>query len=303
MNHVPSASVVIASNRSWELLEACLAAVVPQASAADAEVIVCRPRGAEAAPTGARRPLVRFVDAPPSSDIPELRGIGLAHVRGTRAALTEDHCLPGPGWLSGLLEALDAGADLAGGPMGNARTRRMVDRGAFFAEYGFFAAGSRGERSALTGANVAYGPRVLPRVAAWMQGGEWEDVVHGRLSRDGATLRFVRDAEVRQNGSYRVGAFVLDRFRHGRDYARVRLREAGDGGRLLRLVTTPLLPPVLLSRVGRRAAPGQAGSFLTALPATALFLTAWAVGEAAGYMRGPADRAAGPKRSTSGERT
>jgi hypothetical protein len=56
---------------------------------------------------------------------------------------------------------------------------------------------------------------------------------------------------------------------------------------------TPLLPVVILTRVARAAAPTRWGAFLKALPVTLAFVTAWSVGEAIGYMRGPAPTAGG----------
>lgn len=288
MTRLAAGSVVVASKRAPELLEACLEAALPQAEEIGVEVVVSRPPGPDSPAFRARWPTVRFVDAPVLADIPELRGIGLGAARGEWAALTEDHCLPGPGWLSGLVAAFQGGADVAGGPMGNARTDRMVDRGAFYAEYGFFAAPDPGGEGPLTAANVAYGPAVLSQVAQWMTDGEWENVVHARLRAQGRESHFVPSALVRQNGTYDLRGFVHDRFQHGRDYARVRLRETRGRGRLVRLLTTPLLPPLLLWRVSRRAAPGEVTPFVTALPATAAFLTAWSVGEAVGYLTGPA---------------
>jgi hypothetical protein len=47
-----------------------------------------------------------------------------------------------------------------------------------------------------------------------------------------------------------------------------------------------LLPPLLVLRVARAAAPGRWLTFLRALPATFAFLTAWSIGEAVGYARG-----------------
>jgi hypothetical protein len=56
---------------------------------------------------------------------------------------------------------------------------------------------------------------------------------------------------------------------------------------------TPLLPVVILSRVARAAAPTRWGAFFKALPVTLAFVTAWSVGEAVGYIRGPARSSGG----------
>jgi hypothetical protein len=118
--------------------------------------------------------------------------------------------------------------------------------------------------------------------------GLWEDVVHQRLVAEGADLVFRPKARVCQNTTYRFGPFCRDRYEHGRDYARVRLRESG-AGRAGRLLTTPFLPPVLLARVAKAASGENPLMFLLAAPVTLSFLAAWAIGEAVGYASGPAE--------------
>jgi hypothetical protein len=176
--------------------------------------------------------------------------------------------------------------------MDNAQPRRALDWGAFFAEYGFFSAltsRADGAMPLITGANVAYSRRVLPDVVAWMCDGGWENVVHDRLRASGATFVFEPAARVGQNLTYALGPFVADRFRHGHDYARVRLAESPGSNRWVRVGATLLLPPLLTWRVARTAigSTGRALAFIRALPFTFVFFGAWAAGEAVGYLRGP----------------
>lgn len=141
----------------------------------------------------------------------------------------------------------------------------------------------------LTGANVAYGPRVRADVARRARAGAWEDVIHAELAREGRTLRFVGAARVLQNDTYHFGAFCRDRYDHAVSYARTRLAENPGTSRALRIASTPLLPGVLTARVGRAALREHPGAFLRALPFTVAFLASWAAGEAVGYLRGPAE--------------
>ena len=174
--------------------------------------------------------------------------------------------------------------------MDNARRSRVVDWAAYFAEYGFFAP-ERPEAKAgaplLTGANIAYKRHVIADVIGWAQEGEWENVAHDRLVAKGSMLRFARTAAIYQNQTYSVASFCVDRYVHGRDYARKRLVEEGPK-RWVLFAASPILPPLLTWRVARASARTRWGTFLRALPATFLFLTAWSVGEAVGYLRGPA---------------
>jgi glycosyltransferase involved in cell wall biosynthesis len=293
---LPTISVVIASHREVALLDACLASIVPQCTRIGAELIVARAGEPDDVAGLARaNPAARFVAAPAGATIPQLRGLGMAEATGDIVALTEDHCIADPHWLEALTRHTGHDADVTGGGMDNAQRERAVDWGAYFSEYGFFAparddapGSAGGGATLLTGANVAYARSVVGEVAAWARQGEWENVAHQRLTARGRVLRFIPDAVIYQNKRYRFGAFCLDRYAHGRDYARTRLAQERSSRRWVLLALSPLLPVVLTFRVARAAANRRWRTFLRALPATAAFLSAWAVGEAVGYALGPA---------------
>lgn len=290
----PSVSVVVASCRERELLEDCLASLIPQSRRLGAEVVVARPADrADLDELRGAHPGVRFLAAPGGSDLPHLRAVGMAATRGDIVALTEDHCVVREGWLSSLVEAYADGGDVVGGTMDNSRRERTVDWAAFFAEYGLFADAAEEPPPAtagppvLTGANVAYARELVDRVVEQARRGEWENVIHDDLADSGRRIRRLREATVSHNRTWGVWEFCRDRFRHGRDYARRRLHDLSGGERWLHLTGTPLLPGLLAVRIGRVAGSRHPVAFLRALPATLLFLAAWSAGEAAGYLRGP----------------
>jgi GT2 family glycosyltransferase len=286
-------SVVVASNRDKALLQACLGSLLGQCQRLNAELLVAR-AGAppDVAAIAKVYPSVRFVTAPAEASIPQLRAIGMAQASGDVVALTEDHCIADENWVESLTQSANSDADVVGGGMENARRSRAVDWAAYFAEYGFFAS-DRPEKAEgtplLTGANIAYKRHIIADVIGWAQDGEWENVAHTRLVAGGSILRFARTAAVYQNQTYSISGFCADRYGHGRDYARKRLVEEPNASRWFLLAVSPLLPALLTWRVARASARGRWGTFLRALPATVLFLTAWSVGEGVGYLRGPAD--------------
>ena len=289
----PTISVVVASNRERALLATCLASLIPQCERASAQLIVARAaEPAEIAALNNATPGVRFLAAPPSASIPQLRGLGMAEATGDIVALTEDHCVADEHWVETMLQNAQDSADVIGGGMGNAQRERTIDWAAYFAEYGFFSntrpARLSGERPLLTGANVAYKRHVVSEVIEWARQGEWENVAHSRLLAQGSAMRFIGSAAVYQNKNYRFGEFCVDRYEHGRDFARKRLVEEPGSSRWMLLCVSPLLPPLLTWRVAQAAGPARWSTFLRALPATFAFLTAWSVGEAIGYLRGPA---------------
>ena len=287
----PAVSVVVASNRDKALLSACLGSLLGQCHRLSAELLVARAGSpSEVASLAKSYPSVRFVASPPDASIPQLRAIGMAKASGDVVALTEDHCIADANWVETLVNSAHGDADVVGGGMDNARRSRAVDWAAYFAEYGFFAPNRPEVHNAtplLTGANVAYKRHVIADVIGWAQEGEWENVAHTRLVARGSMLRFARTAAIFQNQTYSLTAFCVDRYQHGRDYARKRLAEDPNAPRWLLLAATPLLPPLLTWRVARAAARTRLGAFLRALPATFVFLTAWSVGEGVGYLRGP----------------
>lgn len=290
-------SVVVASNRDKALLQACLGSLLGQCQRLGAELLVARAGApAEVSALAKIYPSVRFVTAAVDASIPQLRAIGMAQASGDVVALTEDHCIADENWVEALTQSANGDADVVGGGMENARRSRAVDWAAYFAEYGFFSP-ERPERTGatplLTGANVAYKRHVIADVIGWAQDGEWENVAHTRLVARGSMLRFARTAAIYQNQTYSVTAFCRDRYEHGRDYARKRLIEDPGASRWFLLAASPLLPPLLTWRVARASAHSRWGTFLRALPATMLFLTAWSIGEAVGYLRGPSDGSAG----------
>ncbi len=291
----PDISVVVASFRDRSVLDACLASLVEQCAREGAPLVVARADDARAIDVlAAAHPLVTFVRVPQGSDLPRIRGAALSAATGTLVALTEDHCVADADWVARLRAHAGRGEDVIGGSMDNAQRARALDWGAFFAEYGFFSAQSGraitpGAAILITGANVAYSRRVLGDVASWMCDGAWENVVHDRLRERGAVMVFEPTARVGQNLRYDFGAFVRDRYRHGHDYARVRLAEAPGSNGLVRAAATVLLPPVLALRVARTAigSRSRAVAFARALPFTLAFFAGWAAGEAMGYLRGP----------------
>lgn len=283
-----SGSVVLASCRSPDQVAAALARLRPQCTALGFQLVVARAGGWDDPPdllAGAH-----VVPCPAESTIPELRGAGLSVATGEWVAMTEDNCVVAPGWLAAMADAMSGGGDVAGGSMGNALPDRAIDSGAFFAEYGFFGPFERDRGPAaaplMTGANVAYRNTIQAAVARWANEGMWEDVIHGRLAQQQARFVLAPRARVDQNLHYGVGAFCRDRYEHGRDYARVASAGLGGGRRLVRVVGSGALPPVLAARIWRSSGRVSPGAFVRALPFTLIFLAAWAVGEAIGYSLG-----------------
>jgi glycosyltransferase involved in cell wall biosynthesis len=282
----PLVSVVVASRAERTLLDACLGALLPQCSRLGAELVVAR--AGSTVDLEAAYPAATWIAAPADASLPALRAAGMAAAEGDVVALTEDHCLPAPDWLDRIVTAQPSGAAVVGGAMENARRDRAVDWAAYFAEYGtYLGEPPDGAAPSVAAANVAYRRSVVDDVIAAAREGHWENVAHDRLRARGHVIAFLRSAAVYENRRHRFIGFCRDRFAHGRDYAAVRLTEAGSGRRWLYFLGSPLLPFLLTGRVARAAGRSRLGPFVRALPLTFAFLTAWSAGEAVGYIGGP----------------
>ena len=283
-------SVVVVSFRSLDLVAQGLDSLRPQCARLGAELLLARAAREPIASVARIAAGCRIIPAPSDTDVPRLRGAGLAQAEGDWVALTEDHCLADPGWLDALVQAADSNVQVLGGRMGNAKRDRATDCGAFFSEYGFFGADpSRAPTDApplVTGANVAYHRSVVAEVAAWAAGGTWENLIHQRLHAAGCRFRLVPTACIRQNLNYRIRDFCRDRFEHGRDYAATRALGLPLWRRAALAAATPMLPALLAARIARSVDPEERREFGRALPATLTFLAAWSIGEAIGYLRG-----------------
>jgi hypothetical protein len=129
----PAVSVVVASCRDADALAACLASLERQCRDHQAEIVVARGvQGSEGDWLRQRYPAVRWVTAGYPADIAQLRALGLSEARGDIVALTEDHDVVSPDWLS---QRLRGGSSL-NHQAGAADDRRTpaVDWAAYFAK-------------------------------------------------------------------------------------------------------------------------------------------------------------------------
>ena len=84
-------------------------------------------------------------------------------------------------------------------------------------------------------------------------------------------------------------SFARRYFQHGRFFAAERCRRISAWSRVLRLVTTPVLPLILFWRrvVVVLQKKRHLGKLALSAPLIAFFVVAWAAGELAGYWSGP----------------
>lgn len=234
-------------------------------------------------------PSVRFLSLEGEQSVPRLRWAALPETRGEVIACIEARCVPAPEWCERLLAAHEAFPDVPaiGGSVGIALPAVAFDLGLYFSEYGLFCPPAvEGETDKLSGANFSCKRAALEESRGLLDAGAWETLLFERWRRQGKTLRLCAAAVVFEN-TMSLATALRQRFHYGQGYAADRVAGAPAIRRLLYAAASPLLPPLLTWRAGRRAlATPWRGAFLRGLPWLLLLNASWAAGELAGYLTG-----------------
>ena len=293
----PDVSVVVASFSGEAVLRHCLESLEPQA--AGAEVIVATDVEASGiSRLEARYPGFRFLRAPRGTSVFRLRALGIDQARGRLVALTEDHCTAAPGWLDALRASHGQGRAIVGGPVDNGPPARGYDWALYLCEYASqMPPLGDGPARALSGVNVSYDRDLLAGCRGVWEDGFYENEVHDALQAAGHRLHRAGGARVATHLNLPLREAAAHLFRGGRRFGRYRSGRSSPAMRAL-LPLLPVaalaLPALLTARALRSVAvrrPRELGATARALGYVVVLNSAWAAGEALGYLRA----AAGPR--------
>lgn len=281
-------SVVVASFSGEAALRRCLESLEPQT--AEAEVIVAAEvEAAAVARLQARFPRLVFVRAPRGTSVFRLRAMGLERARGRLVVLTEDHCTAAPGWLDALLARHREGHPVVGGPVENGLTKGPYDWALYLCEYAAHMPPLRdGPAPALSGVNVAYERELLAGCVGLWQDAFYENEVHDALQASGIRLQRSGRAAVSTHLALPFREAAAHLFRGGRRFGRYRRGRSSPALRALLPVAALALPALLTWRVLRAVAarrPERLGAMARGLGYVVALNSAWAAGEALGYLR------------------
>jgi glycosyltransferase involved in cell wall biosynthesis len=281
-------SVVVASFSGEAALRRCLESLEPQT--AEAEVIVAAEvESAAVVRLQARFPRLVFVRAPRGTSVFRLRAMGLERARGRLVVLTEDHCTAAPGWLDALLALHREGHAVVGGPVENGLTKGPYDWALYLCEYAAHMPPLRdGPVPALSGVNVAYERELLTGCAALWQEAFYENEVHDALRASGHRLQRSGRAAVSTHLSLPFREAAAHLFRGGQRFGRYRHGRSSPAVRAILPVAALAVPALLTWRVVRAVAarrPERLGAMARGLGYVVAFNSAWAAGEALGYLR------------------
>ena len=240
-------------------------------------------------------PQVCLIPCPSETTLPEMRARAYMMSSGEIVGVTEDHCVPGAGWIATVTRAFtEGGPSLAavGGSVVNGVTDTGFDWATFLCEYSSFSPPvAQGLSDFLPGMNVAYRRSVLdaaPRES--LTSGFWETTLHPDLLAAGGEFRSLNELPMFHKKRFSWRLFAGQRFVYSRYYAGTRFRNAGLAKRVIAAAASLLLPPILLWRMIKLSrAKGLTRELRSALPWLSMLVVIWAIGESAGALLGPGD--------------
>jgi hypothetical protein len=238
-------------------------------------------------------PDVKVIDCSPDMTLTEMRTLAFEASSAPFVAVTEDHCVPRPGWATTVKKAFEEGGpDLVavGGSVVNGVTDTGLDWATYLCEYSVFSPPvAQGESSILPGMNVAYRRSALESVPRdLLVSGFWETTVHPLLLERGGKLISLNELVMIHKKRFSWGLFASQRFIYSRYYAGLRFGDATLPKRLASSLASLALPPLLLTRAVKAArAKGLGREMLRALPYLIPLYCVWAVGESVGALKGP----------------
>lgn len=253
----------MASNGAPGSVEACLAALAPQANGA--EVIV---------------------QERPGTLVPELWRDGIDASSGAIVALTISVMRPAPDWVARLRERL-AEDEVVAGAIEPGEGLRVVDWAEYFCRYARdMLPFARRENPEIPGDNCAYRRELLERTRDVWQEGFWEPEVNRALRAEDVRLWHDPAVVVYQGRSAGFRAFVRQRFVHGREYGRQRGARFGRVRNAAGVGLAVVVPFLLVARTAREVFSRRRYRvrFALAVPALLAFDAAWAAGEAVGHL-------------------
>jgi GT2 family glycosyltransferase len=293
----PDLSVIIASYNSRRTIGRCLDSLRAQETGRAFEVIVVDSSTDGAAELIAQdHPEVVLITSAERRFPGGARNIGVSAASAGIVALLDADCTVDPGWVDAVLDAHRSPDAAIGGVIANGDRRGHVARAAYFTEFSQWMPGERpGWMTDVAAANISYKREVFDDVGPFIEGAYCSDTdFHWRMHRKGHRLRFEPSIVAYHHSISELGAFLRHERAHGRFFARV--RSAGQGFSAARRIIYAglcwLIPFVLFAKLVRRHQRNRVYlvDFLASSPLVLLGLTAWALGEGAGYVRGPCIR-------------
>ncbi len=288
--HTPDLSVVVAAKNVRQTLLACLKLLMRQAEGRNVEIIVV-----DASTDGSAQSVseyssqIKLLHANPEWLVPRLWSLGIEEATAPIVAITIGQCLPDRHWIDTILRMAAEEERCAGfgGSIDGPRDGRWRDWAMYFSRYSAYMPPLATQLTEeIAGDNAAYRKSALEGCEE-VRTGFWENLIHHHLRTGGWTLMLSSDMRVQLGPCPSAWRFCRERYLHGRHFGSTRPGNSGPA-RWGRIVTAPALVPFLVVRIGSRIATHRRDWLrrcLLALPWLVVFMAAWSLGEAAGYLK------------------
>lgn len=285
----PRVSVLVCAIAGADHLARCLDLVLAQEGPPPHEILaVADPNLPGITALAPRYPAVRIIRNEGQSTPIEIASRALREATGDLIVLTEDHCRPAGDWLRRLVAAHAPGRAVVGGAVETDHAGSTVTWAFYLVDYyRYMRPVAAGPAPALTVCNVSYRREQLEAVRDLWQETFHETAVNAALAGRFGELWLVPEAEVRTRRAVTFADAVYERYAFGRMFACNRNRFGGSvGRRALYACLAPLLPPVILWRMARRAfrSGPAARMYLLSLAPLVAMVAAWTWGEWLGYL-------------------
>ena len=285
----PEITVIIPAVNLLSDLRDCLGALQRQDSV-ELEILVLDRLGPDVRdPLGREFPDAKIVAMDSDATIPQMRAKGFELASADLVAVIEDHVIVPPDWASKLLQAIENGADVAGGPIENMAVEKRVDWAAFLCEYSACLPPlESGKSSWLPGNNIVYKKSLIDQYAPVIAEGKWENRLHDAMRDDGVDLIMVPDLIVGHKMHYTFNLYMSQRYLYARSYAGGRVVGKSLPVRFLYGLAAFILPPLLFFRTVKniRSKGRHLDHLVPSLPMLFAFVWSWGFGEVVGYWFG-----------------
>lgn len=284
-------SVIIPSFNSGTTIARTLETLQDQEQPGDYEVIVV-----DSSDDGAvadlvpNFPVTRLIRLERRAYPGNARNIGVAAATGEILAFTDADCMVGRDWIRTIRTAHQTGVPVIGGTIANGNPERLFGWMYYFCKLSHWLPNS--QRIAVK--EIPTACLTMKRFVFDQYGPFLEDCYSSDTAFNWAVAAQLGPPvlssaiEVRHINCTRVGTVVCKLYRHGRDFARLRVSAEGWSGwrRLLFVLGSPLLPGMLFWRTARNVYASRIylGRFVAYWPLVLAGWAVWGVGEAAGCL-------------------
>lgn len=227
----------------------------------------------------------RVLEREPNALVPHLWRDGILAARSERVALTSAEFALTEGWVEAagrvdLERWVGVGGHIGAGVTGGLRWAVYLLR-----YRAFVPPGSQHVASEIPADNAVYRRSAILAHPDLLESGFWEPSFHKRFHDAGLSIGMDPSLQAQYVGQERGATFARRRLQHGRAFGFARGGHLKTGVLIVHLLATPILPGLLLGRIGAWSIrePGYRRAFITAFPWLVVFSVAWSVGEAMGY--------------------